>query len=267
MISLVCIDVDGTLVGASGDVHPEVWRAMAGARRKGIRLALCSGRPGFGATRDLAERVEPSGLHCFQNGASIIDLASGGSRSAVLGDDAVRMLIARARQSGRSLELYADDTYVAEADGERLRRHAELLGIAFIARPFESLEGPIVRAQWLLPHAMAEAALAEPHAGLEVSPSLAPSMPDTTFISLTRRGVNKGQAVGTIAGAYGIPLSEVMYVGDGFNDAPAMQIVGWPVAVDHAEPEARALARSFVAPPEAGGVAEALDMAVRSVAG
>ena len=238
---------------------------MADARNRGVRLALCSGRPGFGATRALAARVEPEGLHCFQNGASIIDLGSGISRSTVLGDDAVRMLITRARGQRRLLELYTDDGYVAEVDDERLRRHAALLHIPFEPKPFEALAGVIVRAQWLLPHDAVATMLAEPHNGLEVSPSLAPSMPDTTFISLTQAGVNKGHAVRTIAGAYGIALERVMYVGDGFNDAPAMQLVGWPVAVDHAEPEARVLARSFVASPEAGGVATALDMAMETL--
>ncbi|NJD09330.1 MAG: Cof-type HAD-IIB family hydrolase, partial [Gemmatimonadetes bacterium] len=71
-VGLVCIDVDGTLVGSGGEVHPAVWTAAAGALAAGIRLALCSGRPAFGVTRELALRLDPKGWHCFQNGASVV---------------------------------------------------------------------------------------------------------------------------------------------------------------------------------------------------
>lgn len=265
-IRLVCLDVDGTMMGASLQVHPAVTAAMARARDAGIRLAVCSGRPGFGVTRDLAAAVDPAGLHCFQNGASVIDFGSGRSLSSALEPAAVQMLVARARGAGRLLELYTDEGYAAECDDERLRRHAALLGLDFAPRGFDTLTGTCVRAQWLLPHAETPAVLAESYPGLEVSPSLAPSMPDTTFVSITRAGVNKGSAVRTIADSYGVALENVMYVGDGFNDAPAMRLVGWPVAVEHSEPEARALARTFIPGPDEAGVAMALDMARESQA-
>ena len=44
MIRLICLDVDGTLVGSSGEVPDEVWRATDALRERGVRLAVCSGR-------------------------------------------------------------------------------------------------------------------------------------------------------------------------------------------------------------------------------
>src|SRR5678816_1897837 len=82
-IRLVCIDVDGTLVGSGGAVNERVWPAAARAREAGVALAVCSGRPGFGVTRALAAQVDPSGWHCFQNGASVVHLGSGQSRSSI----------------------------------------------------------------------------------------------------------------------------------------------------------------------------------------
>ena len=43
-ISLVCIDVDGTLIGAAGVVEPDVWVAVERARAAGMHLAVSSGR-------------------------------------------------------------------------------------------------------------------------------------------------------------------------------------------------------------------------------
>ena len=263
-VRLVCLDVDGTLVGTSGEVDPAVWPAAARARAAGICLAVCSGRPGFGVTRDLAARVAPDGWHCFQNGASVLHLGSGESRSATLAPHTVAMLVERARRTGRSLELYSDDDYVTESRTALVQRHAALLGLAFAPRPFDTLGAPVVRAQWLLEEAEAEAVLAEPHPGLEVSPALAPTMPGAVFVNLTRAGVHKGTAVRTIAAAYGVSLGDVMYVGDGYNDTPALGIVGWPVAMANAEPAARALARQVVGHVDARGVVDALELALAS---
>ena len=82
MLDLVFIDVDGTLVGSSREVTPAVWAAVDRARAHGLRLALCSGRPAFGATREFARRIAPDGWHIYQNGASVVSaLAMRASRS------------------------------------------------------------------------------------------------------------------------------------------------------------------------------------------
>ncbi len=264
-VRMVCLDVDGTMLGASGTVRDEVWRAVEMARSAGIQLTMCSGRPGFGVTRELARRVNDTGWHCFQNGASIVRLLDGRSQSAVLDQHIVEMLIARAREKQRLLELYTDEHYVTESETRVARLHAHMLGLSYAPQPYETLLPPIVRAQWIVPHHELDALVAEPHEGLEISPALGPSLPDQTFVNLTRRGVDKGYAVRVIAAEYGVALDEVMYVGDGLNDTPALRIVGWPVAMDNAEPAAKALAAHIVADVESDGVAEALAMAVASL--
>ena len=92
MAGLVCIDVDGTLVGSSGTVHPDVWAAAARARDEGIHLAICSGRPAFGTTADYAAHLDPTGWHVFQNGASVVNLATSESHSKHLSEAAVEPL-------------------------------------------------------------------------------------------------------------------------------------------------------------------------------
>lgn len=266
MVELICIDVDGTLVGSTGTVAPEVWRAAERVRARGIRLAICSGRPAFGSTREYAECLDAGGWHVFQNGASVVHLPSGASRSEPLPIDTVAMLVERARRLGRLLELYTDGAYAVESDSDRARRHAALLGVPFQPRPFDSLGAPIVRAQWLIPPDELEVLAAEPHPGLNVSPSSSPVMPDTVFVNLTLAGVDKARAVRVVAREYGIPLERVMVVGDGHNDAAAMRAVGYAVAMANADDAARQAARIHVGHVDAGGLIEALELALRPTA-
>lgn len=259
------VDVDGTLVGAGGRIHPSVWPAAERARSAGVHLALCSGRPGFGVSLTYAQRLEPDGWHVFQNGASVVRLPSGPSRSAHIDAGVIAELITRARATGRQLELYTDTDYVVELDSSRARAHAALLGVPFNPRPFESLGGPFVRAQWVVSAAAEPAVAREPHPGLEMSSSTSPVMPDTYFMNMTPLGAGKVNAVRAVALEYGVALEDAMYVGDAANDVEAMRIVGHPVAMGNAEAEVRAVSRSSVGDVADGGLAEALMQACLTI--
>jgi Cof subfamily protein (haloacid dehalogenase superfamily) len=240
------------------------WWARAGRCWRGLSLALCSGRPALGLARALAERLDPEGWHVFQNGASLVNPGRGESRSQGIDPAAVARLVERARRTGRVLELYGDDGYAVESRSEVVRRHADLLGVPFEPRSFESLEGPVVRAQWIVAHAEVPGILAEPHEGIHLSPSLSPVMPDVTFVNMTPAGVDKASAVRELATLHGTPLEQVMMVGDGANDLGVMRVVGHPVAMGNAEPEVFGVARHRVGHVDEGGLIEALDLALRS---
>jgi len=261
---LVGIDVDGTLVGAGGAIHPRVWQAVQRARDAGIHLALCSGRPAFGLALEYARRLDSGGWHVFQNGASVLNLSDGRSRSVAISAAWTGPLIDQARVSGEALELYGDTDYVVESTSTWAREHAELLGVPFAPRAFESFAQPIVRAQWLLSPEKARKVVSEPHPGLEVAQSGSPLMPDTQFVGLTHSGVTKGSAMRSIAAEYGVSLGDVMYVGDSGNDLSALRIVGHPVAMGNADPAVLEAAGHSVGHVNAGGLADALELAISS---
>jgi hydroxymethylpyrimidine pyrophosphatase-like HAD family hydrolase len=174
----------------------------------------------------------------------------------------VRLLVERARSGGHVLELYSDTEYAVESAAAAPRAHAELLGLPFAPRAFETLSGPVVRAQWLLRHEEVTAMLARPHPELEVAPSTSPVMPETMFINMTPAGVNKASGVRTVAAAYDLSMAEVMMVGDGHNDLEALRAVGFPVAMGNAEPAVRAAARLQVGHVDEGGLVEAIAAAL-----
>jgi hydroxymethylpyrimidine pyrophosphatase-like HAD family hydrolase len=138
--------------------------------------------------------------------------------------------------------------------------------VTFAPRPFESLDGPAVRAQWLLTSAQAKQIMSAPHPGLEAAQSTSPLMPGTQFVGFTREGVSKASAMRTIAAEYAIPLQDVMYIGDSGNDLPALRVVGHPVAMANSDPAVIAAARTTVPHVDAGGVAQALELAIATAA-
>lgn len=262
MIALIGIDVDGTLVGRSGQVPDVIWELAAQARAKGIHLALCSGRPAFGRAAEYARRLDDDGWHIFQNGASVVNLATHQSRSTPLPEGSVRGLISLARESGQVLELYSDDDYAVESESAWAREHAELLGLPFQPRPYETLSPPLVRAQWVVSPEDAKKIVAPPD--LEMADSSSPLMPGVRFIGMTRQGVSKGTAMREIAAAYRVDMRDVMYIGDSGNDLSALRVVGHPIAMGNADPQVIAAAQRTVGHVDEAGLADALKLAIGS---
>ncbi|MVN88871.1 Cof-type HAD-IIB family hydrolase [Deinococcus sp. HMF7620] len=262
MLGLICIDVDGTLVGTGNIIREDVWAALQTARAQGVRLALCSGRPAFGNARAYAERIDEDGWHIFQNGASIVNVGSGHSLSEPFPPESLPGLLARAQQEDRLLEIYTDLDFAITKPGDYAERHARLLGVPYHPKAPSDLSGDVVRVQWVVAREEEAAVSAAPHDGLSLHPAGSPVMPDAMFISVTRAGVGKGSAVAQVARAYGVPLDRVMMVGDGENDVTAMREVGHPVAMGNADAPARQAARHFVGHVDDGGLREAVELAL-----
>lgn len=263
MLGLICVDVDGTLVGTGNVIRDDVWAALAHARERGIHLALCSGRSAIGHARAYASRLDADGWHIFQNGASVVKVGSGESLSEALPPAALPMLIERAHDTGRLLEVYTDQAFAITLPGDLAERHAAILGVPYEARRPDQLDGTVVRAQWVVPRSQESAVVNEPHPGLDLHPAGSPAMPEVSFISVTRRGVSKGSAIASIAARYGVPMERVMMVGDGENDVSAMRVVGHPVAMGNADAPAVAASRHRVAHVDDGGLREAVELAFR----
>lgn len=78
-------------------------------------------------------------------------------------------------------------------------------------------------------------------------------------LSLMNPGCSKASAVATLAAHYGIPLAQVMAIGDNTNDIAMLQCVGWGVAMGQAPEVVKAAAKAVTASNAADGVALAIE--------
>lgn len=259
MLPLICLDVDGTLVGRRGEPSPVLWAAADAARIRGQRLTLCTARLAAGPTREWAERLDPDGWHVFHTGAARWHPATGEVRSRPLGDDAVASCVEVARRRGWVLETYSWDDYVVDSDDPLAIDHAGLLALPFRRRPLDDLDGPVVRIQFVVPEADAADAVAAAPPGTTGSAATSPIMPGAVFVSITVDDVSKAAGIVAVADDLGVPLTDVMMVGDGHNDLSALGAVGWGVAMGNAEDEVKSVARILVGDVDDDGAAQAID--------
>jgi len=261
LIRLLFLDADGTLIGAHNDVHPRAWAALDRARAAGIRLALCTGRPGVGGSEEIARRVDAHGVHAFQTGAVISEPGKPAVRTRTLPRTALEELVAISRDERRPLEAYGERRYFVERTDEITRAHSGVLGWEPEIVDLLSVTEPIVRAQWAVRDAEWPRlrALTERIAGLSIHTGTGPWAPGIRFANLVHAETSKADALRWIAAHHGVPLAEVGMAGDAENDVDAMAEAGLGIAMANA-PEAVRAAADFVAGDvEEGGIAEAID--------
>ena len=82
---------------------------------------------------------------------------------------------------------------------------------------------------------------------------------NTYFINAVARSVSKGESLCNVVDYLGIDLSQVIAIGDSFNDLPVFQIAGLSIAMGNASDSLKELA-DWVAPSvENDGVAVAIE--------
>jgi len=68
-------DIDGTLLGPDGDVHPRDAEAIAALIARGVPVALCTGRM-YSGTREIAEMLNILGPVACIDGSHIVDTSN-----------------------------------------------------------------------------------------------------------------------------------------------------------------------------------------------
>jgi Cof subfamily protein (haloacid dehalogenase superfamily) len=261
-VRLVCLDLDGTLVGSGGKPTDGVWKAADRARAAGLHLAVCTARLGSGSAWEWAQRLDPNGWHQFQTGASLMHTGTGDVRLQPLSGDAVAACQALAVANDWIFEAYANTDYIVDSSHPVAESHAGLLGIPYVHRSLGSLDGAALRVQFIVPDTDLDECLAACPEDCWASGATSPIIPGWNFVSITVAGVSKASGVAALAELAGCSVQQTMMVGDGHNDIPAMQTAGYAVAMGNAHPDVFTVAGYRVASVDDDGVAEALDLAL-----
>src|SRR5438552_3098682 len=121
---------------------------------------------------------------------------------------------------------------------------------------------------WARPSASASGSVWPPVAfGRRLNPTSAGRLPisinavfsEDTFLEILPQGSSKGAALEFVAQHLGIPLSEIIAVGDNLNDLEMIRTAGLGVAMGNAPPELRAQAGYVTSTNDEGGLAEVIE--------
>ncbi|MDE2482430.1 MAG: HAD family phosphatase [bacterium] len=259
-IRLVAFDLDGTLVGRDVELRPRVEAAIAKMRAAGVRGCIVTGRM-YRAAVPFARRLGlDAPLVCYQ-GAAIVDPVSDTVlRDAPLPVETVRELIDVVERDRRHLQLYRNDEYYCEARNRFSDLYASLARVQPVIVP--SLRetfafSPATKAVVIDDASQTKAYEQRLRDALGERAYVTRSYPE--FVEVLNPAVDKGDALRYVAEHLGFDASEVLAIGDSWNDTPLLAAAGIGVAMGSAPPELRAVAHAVVADVEGDGVAEAIE--------
>jgi 5-amino-6-(5-phospho-D-ribitylamino)uracil phosphatase len=247
-IRLVAIDLDGTLLNDSKLVSDQTLHALACAATDGVRIVIASARPPR-SVRHIYSQLKLDTLQINYNGALIWDE---GARKVLFhrpidGELARRMIrFARGWFDEVLVTCEVLDKWYTDRDDQTFTTETGKLFKPDVISPVESFcQSPITKLMFLGQPKLMDTLLPmlEEEYGKHVSLVKA----DDDLIQVMDKRVSKATALRKVAHHYGIPISQVMAIGDAPNDVAMLQVAGVGVAMDNAHRLVKAVA-DWVAP-------------------
>jgi hydroxymethylpyrimidine pyrophosphatase-like HAD family hydrolase len=265
-VRLLALDIDGTITGNDFRVSDRTVAAIRSAVAQGVRVSLATGGTPSSAVT-YANRIGLTEPIIGHQGALVRAMPVRpeawdperqrfvGRVGRILHHEAlapavVAEVIAWCSEHGLDPHMNDKERFIVREDDPRFEDYSAFLGPAAVVVP--DLIGAVV-------HPMSKViSSGEPPLPMELYPIARAhfagradaTLSHPRFLEFVAPGVSKGRAVAWLAHRAGIPMSQVMTIGDAFNDLEMLGDAGHGTAMASAPAEVRRAAR-YIAPPVA----------------
>lgn len=268
-IGMLVIDIDGTLLNPYGDITAPTRAAVQAAQQAGILVTLATARR-YCNTRQIADVL---GLHMpliLYDGALIVEHPQGTilhreTLDAAIAQQAVDILVRHGVQPVVHPDMGLDEqiwTGPDEFDNLWLDEYFTIFSDMVCRMPFAQLCAGKT-------DPLRVVAFDSEETILKVTPEIAAL--DCSWTSIKRgnfgsaelvamrAGCSKASGMVALARQFGVPLDQVMAIGDNNNDREMLQCAGWGVAMGQAPQAVKAVARAVTATNAEDGAARAIE--------
>lgn len=260
-IRLIASDVDGTLIDTTGNISRENADAILEAQEKGVIFAIATGR----FPENVYLLLQDHGISCpiiGTNGAYIVDEHMQVLSRHFMKPEAAKQVLQVLLAFRADYFIFAPGL-ICTARSDHFH-HSELsqkdrllsMGFTYFHGPDQSMECCQKAVQKFF--ICNNVPLAPIREALAAIPDILLTQSGPHNIEVMPSGVHKGQGVADLAGHYGIPLSQVMTLGDEDNDIPMLTAVGYGVAMGNASENTKATAGFVTETNEQSGLAKAI---------
>ncbi len=260
---LICTDIDGTLLNGNHQITLRTKEALRRARRRGIIVALVSGRISS-SLAILQQEIGIQGpLGCF-NGSLVLD-EDGTELEAhpIRLEQALEVLDAVRHTELEAFVFTNESWYTKEKspwydiEVEASRTEGRIVPFSELSSAFHPGERPFKVLCMHHDPAYVEATQSSWQATFGTSLNILNSSPK--YLEIMARGVDKGHTVRSLCNAYSIDASSVMAVGDFYNDIGMFRASGYSVAMGNAPQAVKECAITLTKSNDEDGLALAIE--------
>lgn len=259
---ILVLDLDGTLMSSKNEILPETKEALIRAQERGMVLVLASGRPTFGMAKATEELrlADFGGFTLSYNGGRIICAQSGNriyDRSLTPED--AHELFDLAREMNVNIMAYQEDAIITMDDDEYIQKESFINSM-----PIKRVEDFKAAVDF---NSVKCLCTGNPDELAEIEKkfqerlggrlSVMRSMP--FFLEVMPQNINKAFSLQKLCDHLGIDKSEMIAIGDGYNDLPMIEFAGLGVAMANAVEEVKARATYITKSNDENGIAHVLE--------
>ncbi len=242
MYKLIAIDIDDTLLNEEGHITPATKEALYAAMERGVTVTLATGRM-YASARKIADMLDLNVPLITYQGA----LVKNSRDEAVLYErtvpqDAAQYVFRYAEQNGYHLQAYHDDTLYAKEDNEKVREYSRISNIPYSIDPDFSEMASKPQTKLLViddPQKLDEVSR-EWKRAIGGQAHITKSRPH--YLEVTHPEATKGHALRFLAAHVGCDISQVIAIGDSWNDREMIEAAGLGVAMGNAVDSLKAIA-------------------------
>ncbi|WP_243342573.1 Cof-type HAD-IIB family hydrolase [Anaerococcus sp. AGMB09787] len=261
-IKLIVFDVDGTLVNDNKEILDETVEVVEALKNKGIKIILNSGRTFNGMWR-MRQKL---GLMAYD------DYSICGTGAYIRRNADGKALLAN--------PLDEDDynKIVAMVDGFDVQVAVHTMNILYLneEEPNEAfiLDQKQVQMPWMKFEKFSDIEESVSRIGIEGDPEVLDQISDkymdkltedymvmrneSYLIEILNKNSGKEKSLASLCDILGVAMDDIMYFGDGLNDAKSIDLVGVGIAMDNAHPAAKDAADYVIGSNEEPALAEFL---------
>lgn len=268
-IKLIATDLDGTFVNDQKQLIDENVQAFAECAAQRIQIVPTTGRTIVGV-QDEIKNLPGVQYVITSNGATIVDLKSGTIISKCLMKPEIVVKIMELAQNSEDdimYDAYVDGIgYTKQEFWDNLLHYVPNPAILDLVRKtrkpvpnsIEYIKGLNVDIEKINLFFVTEEARVRMRKVLAEIPEVIVSSSLPNNLEINAAGADKGGALLRLAELLGIRREETMAFGDGENDISMLQMAGFGVAMENAEPHIKAVADHITVTNNEAGVAVAL---------
>ena len=258
-IRLVVSDVDGTLVDKQKRLTGATIAAVKRLRDAGIDFTIISARPRSGMM-PIADALQIDGAMAAFNGGIVFRRDGTVESHQVIDPQVARGVLELTSEAPVDRWVFADDLWYASTDAGVHVEHERIASSRqpIITSDFDALLDHADKITFVSDDPALLAGLADKaQAAFGARATIGQSQ--TYYLDVTATTANKGDGISGLSAALGIPLEQVVAIGDQFNDVPMLTLAGFAIAMGQGPEKVRETADAVTTANDADGVAHAID--------